>query len=295
VVRRLFILAALAAVVAGCGSAAAQRRAPKPHRPTLKKVGSLPQAISRASAVSLGHGKELMIGGLVGNTSIDTILELAAVRRVIGHLPAPTHDAAAAVVNGQVYLYGGGSSASYSTVVRINPANGATSYAASLGEPLSDLGAVAIGGRAYLVGGYTGAEFATAILRYDPANGPTVVARLPLGTRYAGVAAIGRTIYVVGGLTTGGLSRAIYAFPLGGKLRQIGSLPRPQAHSGLAAWHGTLYYIGGRTIRAIDPGTGKSKVVTRLPHSLADPTVVAEPNAVYIAGGGTRGIWAFTP
>lgn len=291
--RRFLALVALALLSAGCGSAtksASNNASLGKTRPTLTRIGSLPQAISKASAVGV-----LIIGGLVGNTSIDTILEGTAHIRVIGHLPQPTHDAAAAVLHGSVYLFGGGSSVSEPTVVRINPADGTTANAAPIGEPLSDLGAVAIDGRAYLVGGYTGTEFATAILRYSPSGSTTVVARLPQGTRYAGVAAIGRTIYVVGGLTTSGASRAIYAFPLGKKVRRIGTLPRPEAHAALAAVSGRLYYIGGRTILAIDPRTGKSTTAARLPRSLTDPTATTVMSDIVIAGGGTNGIWAFTP
>jgi hypothetical protein len=263
--------------------------------PTLERIGSLPHALTKASAVGLPHGRILMMGGLVGNSSIDTIRRITASSRVIGHLPQPTHDAAAAVLNGSVYLFGGGSTVSAPTVVRIDPANGGAVNVPPLIEPLSDLGAVAIDGQAYLVGGYTGSEFATAILRYAPSGTTTVVARLPQGTRYAGVAAIGRTIYVVGGLTPSGASRAIYALPLGEKLRRIGTLPKPQAHAALAAVGGTLYYVGGRTIRAINPRTGKSRVAFRLPASLSDPSVTASGRTVFIAGGGTNGIWLFTP
>ena len=109
------------------------------------------------------------------------------------------------------------------------------------------------------------------------------------------MAAIGRTIYVVGGLTTSGASRAIYALPLGGKLHEIGKLPKPEDHAGLAAVNGTLYYIGGRKVLAIDPSTGKSTLAARLPRSLSDPSVVTAGNTVVIAGGGTNGIWTFTP
>src|SRR5204863_10060098 len=99
----------------------------------------------------------------------DTVLAGAPNRlRVIGRLPQPTHDAAAAAVGGSVYLFGGGESVSMPSVVRVDPRSGAAAEAPALGEPLSDLGAVAIDGRAYLVGGYTGTQFASAILRYRP-------------------------------------------------------------------------------------------------------------------------------
>lgn len=292
----------LALLAAGCGEtlkqpSASDKLSQGKTRPkaTVTRTGSLPQAISKAAALHSSHGRILIIGGLAGNSSIDTILQVTAFVRPLGHLPQPTHDAAAAVLNGAVYLFGGGSTVSEPTVVRIDPANGATASAAPIGEPLSDEGAVAIGGSAYLVGGYTGTEFATAILRYTPSETPTVVARLPQGTRYAGVAAIGRTIYVAGGLTTAGPSSAIYAFRLGKSLRKIGTLAKPEAHGALAAAGGTLYYVGGRSILAIDPRTGKSTLAARLPVSLSDPSVVGGPDEVFIAGGGTNGIWVFRP
>jgi len=293
--RTILALATLALLGAGCGAAGENGPPTTPVvGPKVARVGSLPRAISKAAAVALPGGKLMILGGLVGNDSIDTILAGAPTKlRVVGHLPQPTHDAAAARLGRTVYLFGGGAATSTATVVRVSLSGGAAN-AGTLIEPLSDLGAVAVGGKAYLVGGYTGTEYATAILRYAPAN-DTVVARLPQGTRYAGVAAIGRTIYVVGGLTTSGESRAIYAVQLRKKPKRIGTLPRPEAHGALAAFNGTLYYVGRRTILAIDPRSGKVTIAARLKVSLSDPTATTVGNAIVIAGGGTNGIWSFTP
>ncbi len=293
--------AVLALLVAGCGGAsqspttgvtttAARGKA----RLKVTRIGSLPQAISKASAVALAGGKLMILGGYTGSASVATILSGPPSRlRVVGHLPQPTHDAAA-TPGPFVHLFGGGSSASTPYVVRIDPQTGATAGQPSLGEPLSDLGAVAMGPYAYLVGGYTGTQFASAILRYSFSDGTTTVAaRLPQGTRYAGVAAIGRTIYVAGGLTTAGATRAIYAIT-GSKVRKIGSLPAPEDHAALAALGGTLYYVGGRKVLAIDPRTGRVKVAARFPASLSDPTATTVGNEIVVAGGGTNAVWALT-
>jgi hypothetical protein len=256
----------------------------------LKRIGSLPQAISKAAAAALPGGKLMILGGYTGSASTDTILAGPPSRlRIVGRLPQPTHDAAAVYLHGSVYLFGGGSSVSTPDVVRVSPTGSATTES-PLGEPLSDLGAVTIRSHAYLVGGYTGTEFATAILR----DGTHVVARLPRGTRYAGVAAIGRTIYVAGGLTTSGASRAIYAVT-GSHVKQIGTLPKPEDHAALAALGSVLYLVRGRTILSIDPTTGKVKVALKLPSLLSDPSVVTTGGSVLIAGGGTNGVWTFTP
>jgi len=294
----LAAIATLAACAAGCGGTLKQPSASNnasdgKTRPTLTvtRIGALPQAISRAAAVALPGGKLMILGGLVGNNSIDTILAGPPNRlRVVGHLPQATHDAAAALLGSTVYLFGGGAATSTATVVRVSPA-GSAANSGTLIEPLSDLGTAVVGGRAYLVGGYTGTQFASAILRYAPGN-DTVVARLPLGLRYAGVTAIGGTIYVAGGLSPSGPTRAVYAVKPGKKPRVVATLPKPESAAALAMLGGTLYYVGGRKVLAIDPSTGKVTVAARLPVSLSDATATTLGNEIVVAGGGTSGVWA---
>jgi len=301
VTRGFLALAALAVFAAGCGGTLKQPSASNKvslgkTRPklTVTRIGSLPQATSRAAAVALRGGKLMILGGLVGNNSIDTILAGPPNRlRVFGHLPQATHDAAAALVGRTVYLFGGGAAASTATVVRVSSA-GRAANAGTLIEPLSDLGAVSVGGKAYLVGGYTGTQFASAILRYAPGN-DTVVARLPQGLRYAGVTAIGVTIYVAGGLSTSSPTRAVYAVKPGKKPHRIATLPKPEDAAALAALNGTLYYVGGRKVLAISPRTGRVTIAARLPVALANATATTLGNEIVVAGGGTSGVWALRP
>jgi hypothetical protein len=292
-------LAAVALLAAGCGGGAKTTEGVTTSRRAVRlkvtRIGSLPEALSKAAAVALPGGRLMVLGGYAGDRSLDTILAGAPARlRVVGRLPDPTHDAAAAAIGVSVYLFGGGESVSVPSVVRIDPPTGAASEARTLDEPLSDLGAVAIGDRAYLVGGYTGTQFASAILRYLLHGGTATVARLPRGTRYAGVAALGRTIYIAGGLTTAGPTRAVYAVSLAGRVRQIASLPRPEDHAALAALGGRLYLVGERRVLAIDPDTGKVSAAARLPASLSDPTATTIGNRIVVAGGETNGVWALS-
>jgi hypothetical protein len=237
----------------------------------------------------------MVLGGYTGTSSLDTILAGPPNRlRVVGRLPQPTHDAAAAVLGGSVYLFGGGQSVSLPSVVRVEPGTGRAAEAPALDEPLSDLGAVTIGGRAYLVGGYTGTRFASAVLRYLPHGGTATLARLPHATRYAGVTALGRTIYVAGGLTTAGASRNVYAVSPGGRVHRVATLPAPEDHAALAALGGRLYLVGGRRVLAIDPVSGKVAVAARLPASLSDPTATTVGQRIVVTGGGTNGVWALS-
>ena len=283
------------------------RTAPAPHV-VVTKVGSLPRAASRLAAVALPDGRLVVLGGLVRDTSSDEVLigppqSLAAG----GRLPMPTHDDAAVLAGGRVYLYGGGQAVSSSAVVRVDGATGTARTIGQLAEPLSDLGAATVGADSYLVGGYTGSRFATAILRVRGTQ-MTVVGRLPHGLRYAGVAALGKTIYVAGGLTPSGATTAIDAFdPATGTVRRLGRLPEPLAHAPLVAASGALYLVGGRLsdgrasarILRIDPVTGSVRVVGRLPQPLADADAVEVHGGVVVLGGAStsasRAVLEFRP
>ena len=290
--------------------AAPARSKAKPPRSVpsapVRRVGSLPQALSRASAVALPDGRVLVVGGLTGGSSTDQILlGTPGALRPVGRLPIAGHDAAAALLGRTAYVFGGGQAASTNTVIRVNTKTGAAALAAKLDEPLSDLGAAVVRNHAYLVGGYTGAQYASAVLRYDGGGKTTTVARLPTGLRYAGVAALGDRIYVAGGLTAGGETAAIYRVdPIAGTVRRIGQLPAPTAYGALVAYHGALYLIGGKTaagapdatVLRIDPQTGTTTAAARLPRGLAEPAAVALADRIVVIGGeNSNAVYELTP
>jgi hypothetical protein len=272
--------------------------------PAVKVVrsGSLPQPISRLSAVSLTSGRIVALGGLVAGRSSNAIFAGVAGRlRVIGHLPAPTHDAAAVLLHGEVLLFGGGESTSTRSVTSTNPATGATRRDPPLDEPLSDLGAAVVGNSAYLVGGYTGSRYASAILRVSSRDRTTTIGRLPVGLRYAGVAVLGQSIYVAGGMTPSGPSSALFRVDVRrGTVVRFGTLPRPVAHAPLVAARGALWLIGGegsREIVRIDPTAGSSVIAGRLPSALANAAATALPGGriAVVGGDHTAAIWILAP
>lgn len=262
----------------------------------VERVGSLPQPVSKLSAVALPGGRVLVLGGLVGgSSSTQVLLGSPGHLRAVSGLPVPTHDAAAALVGGSVYLFGGGEAVSTDAVVRVDPGWRTATRAGSLGEPLSDLGAASVGGSTYLVGGYTGSRYATAVLRFRPGAQPQLVTRLPVGLRYAGVAALGSKIYVAGGLATSGATTAVYAVdPAARTVRQVATLPRAVDHAALARLGSRLLLVGGgsRQVLAIDPARGSVTPVANLPQALTDPGAVAQAGRVLVLGGGTNAVYA---
>jgi outer membrane protein assembly factor BamB len=263
----------------------------------IVRVGSLPQATSRAVLVARPDGRLLVAGGLVGGSSSDQILAGTPGRLArVGRLPTPTHDAAAVALGRRVYVLGGGQSSSSDAVVRITGVRAVP--AGSLGEPLSDLGAAAIGPTAYIAGGYTGAKYATGILAFRGGQ-PRLVARLPVGLRYAGVAALGGKLYVAGGITTSGPSDAVYSFdPRTRSVRLVATLPAPVAHAPLVAVDGALYLVGGdgsSTILRIRPDGGVA-IAGRLPAPLANAAAAAVGRSFYVVGGdGSSAVLRVTP
>jgi hypothetical protein len=257
-------------------------------RVNLRRIGTLPAALAKSAAVALPGGRLLVLGG----TGSNAILAGTPARlRVIGHLPASTHDAAAVLSGRSAVLYGGGEAVSQPTVLRIDPASGRVRTLHPLDEPLSDLGAATVGGKTYLVGGYTGAKYASAILRVGPRDRTTTVARLPVGLRYAGVAALDGKIYIAGGLTPSGESRAVYVFAPGAStVKRVATLPVPEAHAALAALDSRLYLVGGRSVLRIDPVSRRVSRAATLKHTLTDPNAVTVGGRIVIVGGGTNSV-----
>ena len=93
--------------------------------PHVRRIGTLPAAVSRIAAVALPDGRLLAAGGLVSGGSSDEVL-LGTPRRlrIAGRLPVGTHDAALALVGRSAYLFGGGEAASTDAIVRIDSQNG---------------------------------------------------------------------------------------------------------------------------------------------------------------------------
>jgi len=259
----------------------------------VERIGTLPQPLSKAAAAAFPDGRLVILGGLVNGASTDQVLAgTPSSLRDVGSLPAPTHDAAVAVVGERAILFGGGETVSTNAVVAVS-AQGAATGDGALDEPLSDLGSATLNGRTYLVGGYTGSEYASAVLRYVKGKTRTV-ARLPTGTRYAGVAALDGRIYVAGGLTTAGVSDAVWAVRPGGQPARVATLPRPEDHAALVALDGALYLVGGTRILKILPA-GEVSTVARLPHPLEDPAVVVLDGRIVIVGGGTNAVYGYRP
>jgi outer membrane protein assembly factor BamB len=266
-----------------------------------RRVGVLPAAIQDPAAAPVaGHGA-ILLGGLDSNDTSVATAQLVGVgpHRTLKNLSVPLHDAAAATVGSFVYLFGGGQTASFNGITRVNPSTGRAQQVGQLPEPRSDLAAATIGRTVYLVGGFTGVQPLKTILAWTPhaagaSSKPQVVGTLPEPLRYASVAASGGKLVIAGGITPHGHASRIESFdPQTGRVTKLGVLPAPVSHAPAVALGRYVYVLGGqaangaptREIYAIDPRKGKVWLAGHLPAPLSDAAGASFEGGIVLAGG----------
>jgi hypothetical protein len=210
----------------------------------------LPAPVQRAIAIGSGS-KILIAGGLDANgASTNGVFRLDPVSgrlARLGTVPEPFHDAAGGVVGNRLFVFGGGSSQSSSSVQTFDLANRHGAVVAHLPRPLSDLAAATIGSTIYLVGGYDDHRPRAEIYATSDGTHFRLAGRLPQGVRYPAVAAADGRLVIAGGiLASGAPSSAVYLFdPSSRQVRLLGRLATAVGHASAAALGGTVYVVGG--------------------------------------------------
>ena len=267
----------------------------------------LPNALSRAGAAALPHGRVLLMGGLLASdtSSADVgVLDTSTGKLTsVGSLASPTHDAASAVLGGRALLFGGGQSTSVATVEAVTlpgaagtaagtAAGGSASGAATSGvvvgqlpQVRSDAEAVTVAGTTYVVGGYDGSTGDTAVLSTQDGSSFSTVVTLPVDVRYATVAASGGKIYVFGGETVPGGTTLEYTTP------SPTTSPPPGQQVAV--------------VQVIDPATHTAKVAGYLPRGVQGAAAFVLGGHLFLAGGDSYApgstpstgstIWSFDP
>jgi N-acetylneuraminic acid mutarotase len=264
------------------GSPAARKVLPKttpkkPHTtgPPLMLVSAtvapwqLPVPVTEALVLTGPPGELLVAGGEVasGSSGNGAFLVNTATGKLAlyANLVAGVHDTAGAVLAGEVYLFGGAGPAPTSTVQSFTAPIGQSSQTVSASAtgslPALRAGdaAVLIGATAYIVGGYDGPAADGQVLGTTDGASFAVVAKLPVPVRDAAVSATGGQIYVFGGAAVG---------PSG--------------------WGPVAY------IQHVDPATGKTALVGRLPTPLEGAVAFNLSGRLYVAGGHGPAGWNST-
>lgn len=170
-------------------------------------VGHLPQ--SRSDHVVASDGTTAyVVGGYAGGSELPDVLATTdgTTFRVVAHLVTGVRYAAAALVDGALWVIGGEYAGSpLDTVQRVDLATGVASVVGHLPAPLSHATATVLGGSLLVVGGVSAGKHLDAIEHIDTTTGaPSVVGRLPAAASDTAVAVLGDAAYVVGGATAKG-------------------------------------------------------------------------------------------
>ena len=284
--------------VAGCGanmtttttmgapaahSSHARASTPLPVSLTYRRLFALPAPVQDPAVAALSGDRFVLLGGLdAADTSTAGVL-VANLRGPIGSssLPGAQHDAQAATLAGEVYIFGGGEFTQYDHILRFDAATDTVSAPGVLPTPASDVAVTQTGGTAYIIGGFDGANWLDTILAWRAGTTARVVARLPVPLRYAAAAAVNGKILIIGGTTPTGTSEAIYRFdPSTGMVRQIGRLAQPITHAGAATVGSSVFLVGGRgenldsqtdRVWSVDPSSGAVHAAGRLPKRYRTP------------------------
>jgi hypothetical protein len=309
------IAAALCALaIAGCGTQSASsassaqdhgathRRAARASRPidvkhAYRPLYQLPAPVQDPASAPLDGTSFVLAGGITAaDTSTDQVIVANEHKsQVKASLPNAQHDAQAAKLDGQVYVFGGGQFSQYDHILAFNPASGAVTTTGALPRAASDVAVAAGGGTAYIVGGFDGVNWLDTVLAYSPGGAVRVLAHLPVALRYAAAAVVDGELLVAGGSTETGVSKAIYKIdPASAAVSTLGHLPSGVTHAAAGVLGHTMYLVGGRgdlvsdrtaNVLAIDALTGKVRKAGRLPQPLSDAAVVSLPGRLIVAGG----------
>lgn len=277
--------------------AAARRAAARSITLRYRPLYTLPAPLRDPAYAALGGDRFVMLGGLDSASVSAAGIEVADLHGVLhtAQLPGPQHDAQAALLDGRVYVFGGGYTSELDHILSYDPSGGQTSPAGTLASPQSDVAVTQAAGTAYIVGGYDGTSYLNTIVTWHPGGRPATVAHLPQGLRYAAATIAGNSLFVLGGVTPSGTSDAIYRFDLAThEVTRVGTLPHPTEHGNAVTLGSTIYLVGGRgpntadqtsAVYAIDPTTGRVRRAGRLPRPTSDAAVMTIGQAIVVAGG----------
>jgi hypothetical protein len=256
-------------------------------------------------AVEVSNGSLLVIGGQGGGRSGDSN-GIVVVDPATGTVSAgPTlslgvHDAAAAILGGRLFVFGG-DSATAQKVQAVTLPSGPAPVVAQLASSRTDARAMVVDGRIVIVGGVSaaGVSLTPTVLTTRDGTNFSALTQLAIPVRYAATAAVGNAVYTFGGTTQTGNNTApgdidaIQKIDVAtGTVTVVGHLPQRLAKAVAVELGGQVFILGGRVagrflpqILRFDPATGAVTNAGTLPYSVTDSDVAVVNGHAYLVGG----------
>jgi hypothetical protein len=283
-----------AAVLAGKGTVPAAVNSASSTLQIATAPWQLPAA--RAREVVLAADQALLvIGGLdPGGSSTARVWHVAlpgGITTRLAVLPQTIHDSAGAVIDRDVYLFGGGSATELATVQRYRA--GVGSVVGMMPQARSDLVAAEVNGVAYVLGGFDGTSSVASVLATTDGATFRTVAQLPQTVRYPAIAALDGRIWLFGGMHDGREVTTIQRIdPTTGDAVIAGQLSAPLSDASAVVIGGRILILGGRsrgrildTVVRFDPASGRTSNVGILPYPVADAGAAVVDGVGYLVGG----------
>ncbi len=208
--------------------------------------------------------------------------------------------AAAAAVNGKLYLVGGGPwEGELTTNEEYDPASNAWTAKASMSIARSQLAAVGLSGKVYAIGGVGNWSIYAETEEYDPeTNAWTLKASMPTGRDAHSGEAVNGKIYVAGGYNGSSPDAMNYEYDAAADTWTTkAGMPYVRYGHTAAAVDGKVYILGGTgdsaggwadnlsTMYAYDPGTDAWTEKTSLPAGRYGSAAAAAGGKLYAIGG----------
>lgn len=292
----ILFAALVAAVGVGCGGGGGDSAPEQAEAAEWTYGRAMSSRRSYIAAAQVGSDV-YVAGGMVGETG----RPMATFQRyetrddtweTLSPLPVATRAAAAAAVDGVVYVLGGTTGVGNTTALWAWDGAGWEAKA-PLPAPRFNHAAVAVGSRIYVLGGFAGGEEHDDVFVYDTQadlwrRGPS----LPRPNHAFGAVALGSEIWVLGGRRGEAVLRDVWILdPSGaGAWRRGPSMPKPMELLGAAVEEGRIHAVWEAVYQIYDPGEarwrqGPRPLVTR--HGLE---VFAAGGELYTIGGCTTAL-----
>ncbi len=211
-------------------------------------------------------------------------------------LSSPRSRAAAAVIDGRLYVVGGEAGLGDLDDHEVYDP-GADVWQHLPPRPVAARGAAAAvwDNRLYVAGGCSGDTVLDRVDRFDPTSGTwTTAASLPAPRCALALVSYGRRLYAIGGWDGRGATATVFLYDPARDVWENGpALPEPRADLAAVALRDRLFVVGGHDgerqraeMWVFDPTDGRWDKAPSLPEPRAGVAVAAEGISIYAIGGG---------